>query len=139
MASRIASAVRLAPGTGSSASWCGSIAGGPRRSSEGNDSAALIGTSGRMAANTQRHPTCSAIVPETAGPMRPGNTHAVESSANIVARARSSKARPMAAYATGGITPVPSPWRKRPATRISMFGAAPAIASPAANRAMPTA
>jgi hypothetical protein len=46
-------------------------------------------TSGSKPRNTQRQPTAEATRAAIAGPIRPGTTHAVESTANILGRASS--------------------------------------------------
>ena len=71
--------------------------------------AAASATSGNNPRNTHRHPKATATAPLTAGPIRPGSTHALDNTANIRGCSAGGYARPIATYATAGIAPAPTP------------------------------
>ena len=64
--------------------------------SAGTVSATASATNGSSPMNTIRQPNSSATVPERAGPMTPGSTHAVDVVANIFGRSDSGMLRPIA-------------------------------------------
>ena len=69
---------------------------GPRRVIAGTTSDPATATSGTSPRNTHRHPTASDTRSASTGPISPGTTHAVDSTANIRGRSASVNARPIA-------------------------------------------
>src|SRR5580704_7840398 len=94
-------------------------------------------TIGSRPRNTHRHPNRRATSALTAGPTSPGATHAVDRTAIMRGRSVSGRLRPIAAYATEGTAPAPTPCSTRPATRTPIDGASPARARPAPNSTTP--
>src|SRR4029453_14797021 len=71
---------------GSRPRWTSGSAGGPRRRSDGQARTPEAITSGSRPRNTQRQPRRAATRADTAGPIRPGTTQAVDSTANTRGR-----------------------------------------------------
>ena len=94
-------------------------------------------TSGNKPRNTHRQPKASATVPLIAGPIRPGSTHALDSTANMRGCSAAGYARPIAAYATAGIAPAPTPCTVRAATSTPIVGASPPATRPSAKSESP--
>ena len=99
-------------------------------------SAPTASAAGTIIRNAQRQPNASTTIPETAGANRLGSTHPAESTANIVARHSSGKARLTSTYPMGAKAPVPAPWRVRPTTIQTIDGAAAATTRPTTNMAI---
>ena len=110
---------------------------GESRFREGSTNPVARGKIGTRPRKTQRQPTTSATTPASAGPISPGITQALESTANMRGFTASGYPRPTQTRATEARRPAPKPCTPRLRTNMIIVDAVPARMRPRTNNATP--